>query len=347
MIIPGHIDQFTGWIYSTPCGARAQTLNRQGRCRSLRYAAPICYSAKIVERWRTYLRETDAVMDLEEFERVYGARRASPGIRIPRAVDRWFDEPTTPAGERIKQLIDEHRAGMVTRLEQDIFTQRKRLADAERKLAQKETRAALESARIAADKVSKALRDLPVYKGTEPTPLDGRIFPFHSVPIIVRKEGRNVVQLARYHLRQQGKPADIDRKFPGLYNARRDNLTKFWRNEFAHTHALMLVESFYENVERDGRNAVLHFQPQPADTMLIACLYSQWQAAGETLLSFAAITDEPAPEVAAAGHDRLIINIKTENVGAWLTPEGRSPEELQAILSDKQKPYYDNEVLAA
>lgn len=57
--------------------------------------------------------------------------------------------------------------------------------------------------------------------------------------------------------------------------------------------------------------------------------------------SFAAITDEPEPEVAAAGHDRTIINIKPEHVGAWLTPDGRSDEELFAILDDKRHPYYE------
>lgn len=308
----------------------------------------MCYSAKIVERWKTYRRDTDAVLDLEEFERVYGARRLTPTIKIPRAVDRWFDEPSSPAEKRIKQLIDDYRSGMVTKLEKEIFAQRKRLADAERSLADKETKAALESKRIATDKVAKAMRDLPLHKGTEPTKLDGRIFPFHYAPIIVRKDGRNVVQLARYHLRQPNKSAAIDRKFPGLYNARRDNLEKFWRNEFGHNHALMLVESFYENVERDGKNAVLHFEPKPAGTMLIACLYAEWKGpGGEELLSFAAITDEPAPEVSAAGHDRLIINIKPQNVDAWLTPEGRSVGDLQAILSDKQLPYYDHEVMAA
>ena len=41
----------------------------------------------------------------------------------------------------------------------------------------------------------------------------------------------------------------------------------------------------------------------------------------DQLLSFAAITDEPEHEVAAAGHDRTIINIKPEHVDAWLNPE--------------------------
>ena len=158
--------------------------------------------------------------------------------------------------------------------------------------------------------------------------------------------GRNVLRLARYHCRQADKPSFYDRKFPGLYNARRDNIDKFWRKEFGSTHA---VESFYENVDRDGKNAVLHFVPKPADTMLIACVYSGWTDAksGEKLLSFAAVTDEPPAEVAAAGHDRMIVSIKPENMQSWLSPQGRSQDELQVILSDRQTPYYEHEVLAA
>jgi putative SOS response-associated peptidase YedK len=111
----------------------------------------------------------------------------------------------------------------------------------------------------------------------------------------------------------------------------------------------MLVESFFENVEREGRNQVLHFVPRPADTMLMACLCSSWKdpKGGPGLLSFAAITDEPPAEVVAAGHDRMIVNLKPENVDAWLAPAGRTPEELQSILADRQAPYYEHEVLAA
>jgi putative SOS response-associated peptidase YedK len=78
--------------------------------------------------------------------------------------------------------------------------------------------------------------------------------------------------------------------------------------------------------------------------MLVACLYARLD---DELLSFAAITDEPPAEVAAAGHDRCVVSIKEENVEAWLTPEGRSVKELQAILDDVERPYYEHEVLAA
>ena len=51
--------------------------------------------------------------------------------------------------------------------------------------------------------------------------------------------------------------------------------------------------------------------------------------------------------MAAAGHDRMIINLKPEHLDAWLSPKGRSLEELQSILSDRQAPYYEHEVMAA
>ena len=77
---------------------------------------------------------------------------------------------------------------------------------------------------------------------------------------------------------------------------------------------------------------------------LPSCLYSHWtdpKGIEPDLWSFAAITDEPEPEVAAQGHDRTIINIKPEHAEAWLTPQGRTDEELFAIFDDKRHPYYE------
>ena len=79
--------------------------------------------------------------------------------------------------------------------------------------------------------------------------------------------------------------------------------------------------------------------------MLIACLWSHWsdpQGGEPELYSFAAITDDPEPEVAAAGHDRTVINIRPENVEAWLNPDSGKLSDLQAILDDKRHPYYEH-----
>ena len=304
----------------------------------------MCYSALVWQSLSDYLRETGAIPDFEQFERLYAQRLNDKTIRTPRGFERNFDSPKSVVEKRIKDLIDQHRAAMGAKLEQGLFAQKKRLADAERKLKVKETKAALNDQRIASTKIETYLEKLSLLKGTQPHPDDNRIFPMIYAPVMVQRGSERLVRLARYHLRQKGKPASIDRESPGLYNARRDNLERYWRREFGHDHALMIVDSFFENVDRDGANVRLHFMPRPAHQMLVACLYAEWSAMGAELLSFSAITDEPPTEVAAAGHDRCIINIKAENVARWLRPKGRSTEELQAILSDRQKPYYEHEI---
>ena len=119
-----------------------------------------------------------------------------------------------------------------------------------------------------------------------------------------------------------------------------------------------MVNAFYENVTQPaegdelaagekGRNVVLEFRPVPTQDMLVACLWSRWSAAGEPdLLSFAAITDEPPAEIAAAGHDRCIIPIKAEHVDAWLNPDPSNLAAQYAILEDRARPYYEHRLAA-
>lgn len=166
-----------------------------------------------------------------------------------------------------------------------------------------------------------------------------------------------------YLCRPPGKPADYDVKFSGAYNARRDNLkSSFWKGVFGEQHAVALIPVFYENVVRhlaehrelgpgeEPENIVLEFRPQPQRTMTVACIYSHWTPpAGSDepeLWSFAAITDEPLPEVAAAGHDRTIVALKPKNVMTWLTPQGRSHGELDAMLEEKERPHYEHRLVA-
>ena len=80
--------------------------------------------------------------------------------------------------------------------------------------------------------------------------------------------------------------------------------------------------------------------------MIVACLYSHWMSPTEDLWSFAAITDEPPPEVAAAGHDRCIIQIKSEHVDAWLNPDPRNLLALEAIMDDRPHVFYEHRLAA-
>lgn len=309
----------------------------------------MCYSAQVQQAYLTYLKRTGAEMDLDQFLEIFGARVSDSSIRIPRAVERWFDSPANDKESRIKSCIDQYRSAEISRLEKEIFAQKKRLADAGRALSAKPTKAAAESKRIAGNKIEQALTRLERIKTEKPHPAEARIFPLHYAPIVMQAGDRRVLRLARYHCRKPGELESVDRRLPGLYNARRDSLGKYWRELFGRTHAVMLVESFFENVDREGRNQVLHFVPRPAGTLLIACLASEWRdkEGGAPLLSFAAITDEPPPEVAAAGHDRMIVSLRQENLDAWLKPAGRSAQELDALLADRESPYYEHEVMAA
>lgn len=306
----------------------------------------MCYSALVEADYRNYLRLTGAEMDLDQFLEIYSARVEDRSIRIPRAMERNFDLPRTDGERAIRRTIDAWRIAESAHLEKTLFAQRKRLADAERKLAVRSTLAAEDSRRIASNKITQAMARLSLINGTTPQAADSRIYPMGFAPLVVQDGARRVVRLARYHCRPAGQAADIDRRFPGLYNARRDNLGKFWRGQFGHTHGVMLVHSFFENVERNGRNEVLQFVPRPAMPMFVACLYSHWSGPDETLLSFAAITDEPPDEVRAAGHDRMIVNLRPENLDRWLTPQGRPEAEIQQILGERQQPFYEHRIAA-
>jgi putative SOS response-associated peptidase YedK len=278
---------------------------------------------------------------------VFIERIDSPRMKVPKAMEALFDEPADDAERDVKTLIDRFNTNEAARLEQELFKQRKRLADAERTLAVKTTKAATESQRIATDKVEWCLGKLADIRRTEPKPRDSRIYPGWYAPVMVMEDGKRVIKPMRYQCRPAGKPAFYDTKYPGTYNARRDNLEGFWKGLFGHTHGILAVSRFYENVNRDGKNVVLEFNPQTGQEMLVACLWSRWVGPdGEELLSFAAITDEPPAEIAAAGHDRCIVPIKAEHVDAWLNPQASDLRAMYAILDDRERPYYEHRLAA-
>lgn len=306
----------------------------------------MCFSAQTVEAWRSFMRRMGVQLSLDEFARLYGIRQSDAGIRIPKAMDAAFAAPADPAERAIKALIDAFDARQATAWEQQLFGQRRRLADAERALQTKATKAAAEHRRIAGDKVQWLLGKLADLRRSTLLPRDSRIFPGWYAPLIVSERGQRAALPMRYQCRPAGKPASYDRRYPGTYNARRNNLEGFWRGQFGRTHGLLAVERFFENVSRDGRNVVLEFAPADQQPMLVACLWSRWTGPEGELLSFAAITDEPPPEVAAAGHDRCIIPIKPEHVDAWLNPDPHDLAASHAILDDRQRPYYEHRLAA-
>jgi putative SOS response-associated peptidase YedK len=318
----------------------------------------MCYSAEAWALYDSYVREFGATVDMREFWILYlnrdeafrTKRRASDIHKIPKGMDLAFLNPKSDMERDILRLIESWNTARVAEQEPKLFEQITRLNNAERKLAAKETKTALNEQRVAGNKIKQIKRWLADAKRTTLEPeRDNRIFPDWYAPVLIVEDGKRVVRPMRYHCRPAGMDPSIDRtkdgRVSGTYNARRDNLTRFWRKQFGHTHALMMAETFYEQVD-DGKGGSkeIHFRPSTGETMYVACLWSKWTDPNGVLpdlYSFAAVTDEPEPEVAAAGHDRTIINLKPENAEAWLTPQGRTTDELMALFDDKRHPYYE------
>ncbi|HEX3380138.1 MAG TPA: SOS response-associated peptidase family protein [Paraburkholderia sp.] len=319
----------------------------------------MCYSAQILADYRRYVRMFGAQMSIHEFARLFFERAQDGQAKIPKAMEDAFSAPQSDAEREVWALIGRFRSQQTVKLEQELFKQRTRFADAERSLQTRLTKAASESKRIAQDKIERTLERLEDLGRTDAKAADSRIFPGYYAPVMVMENGQRVIKPMRYQCRLAGKPASYDTRYPGTYNARRDSLEGFWKALFGHSHGLVLASAFYENVSRAkmaGRelapgekdeNVRLEFRPNPPHDMLVACLWSRWSGKDEPdLLSFAAITDEPPPEVAAAGHDRCIIPIKPEHVDAWLNPDPRDLGALYAILDDRDRPFYEHRIAA-
>ncbi|MFW6098465.1 MAG: SOS response-associated peptidase family protein [bacterium] len=305
----------------------------------------MCYSAQITADYKRFSREYGAVMSLDDFARMVQEYFDNPKMRVPKAMTAPFlESPETEEERKIAEILRARMAADEIELLQELGKQTERLEKAQQALSVKATKKASEEVRIATNKIASIKGKLEELKSTELTPRDSRIFPGWYAPVMVMENGRRTVKPMRYQCRPAGKPAFYDTEFPGTYNARRDSLRGFWKGQYGHTHGLILVDAFFENVAGpNGKNLVLEFRPNPPQTLLVACVWSRWTKPGEKdLLSFAIITDDPPPEIAAAGHDRCPVAIKAEHIDAWLNPDPRNLEAVDVILDARPSVYFVN-----
>lgn len=323
----------------------------------------------VEQHLRSLAREFRAEVDWAMFESLFRDRLEHDDIKVARALEANFTGSANPTGEsevegRIGSLIEAHRRKTAESSERELFKQRRRLADARRSLEHKETKRAREEQRIAQAKIDLLLARLADFKRDEPLENDQRIFPLYFAPLVIEDAGRRLIRPMRYTCRLPGRTADYDSRFPGTYNARRDNLRGFWGELYGRRHGILAITSFFENVplhlvERrnlgsgeEPKNVVLHFDPRPGAEMLVACLWARWSRAPRDapdtreLHSFAAITDDPPPEIAATGHNRCVIPLKRSSVDEWLAPESVSRERLEEILSDREQLFYEHRIAA-
>ena len=294
----------------------------------------MCYSAMVQADLRKLERRFDAAIDVAAYDALVDMRLQAGRVRIPKAMDDALVALDGPAAKKVRAWRQRQAEDLLRQLAE----QEARLHKAREKLAVRETKAALNDVRVATSKIAQFSSRLQDLDRVEPKPRDARIWPgdYCSVALV---DGERLLRPMRYQCRMPGWTAETEKQYPGTYNARRDNLETSWKRLFGRQHAVMVVERFYESVDRDGKAVELEFVPRTQEPLLVPCLWSYDER--DRLYSFAAITDDPEPEVAAAGHDRTILDLKPEHVEAWLNPGG-DVKRMQAIFDDRRHPYYEH-----
>ena len=288
----------------------------------------MCYSAMGEQDMKKY----GGRPDYDYLKGLFKKRSEAMKLTLPRGLEYNFTkDPQSGNEKQIATLINEWHSDQVHIRQQELFKQKTRLADTERKLAAKETKKALNDKRIASNKIPWLTDKIKWHETKKPVDNDYRIFPQHYVAMAyVNEDGERMVSAFRYHLRPTYADEKWDRQRDGAYNARRDSLRKAWKNQFGKQHGLLMVYRFWENIDPKNykadkltgedqakENIVIMFEPNDGDVMLVPTIFDVWRpGTDDTLYSTALITDNPRPEIAAAGHDRTPVSLKPRSRGA-------------------------------
>ena len=87
----------------------------------------MCYSAQIWADYRRYVRAFGAILSVSDFVDLFLRRLDDPRIKIPKAMEAAFAEPVSAPEQTIRDAIDQFNTLEATRLEQQLFAQRKAL----------------------------------------------------------------------------------------------------------------------------------------------------------------------------------------------------------------------------
>ncbi len=303
----------------------------------------MCYSAMVREDLRKLEREYQAHLSWDDFIQLYRQRNLDFSLSIPPGMDaQLIALGGTPAKE-IKLLCDRYRIEKRKRQEQELAATQSAIAELEQLLAAKVTKTNQKKL----DAKNRALCKLQTGMAAPSVAAPGsyRIYPYQFAPVIMQGgEQRLIVPMRFRVLPRTGELPDYQ-----LFNARRDQLQvrKTWKLLFGKQHAIFPFERFFEWVGPEDARREITFTPDGYESMWAASLYEECQSRELGLIrSFAMVTDEPPPEVAAAGHDRCPVFIDSALIDKWLQPAGQTLHQLDDLLAHKQPTYFSH-MLAA
>jgi putative SOS response-associated peptidase YedK len=142
------------------------------------------------------------------------------------------------------------------------------------------------------------------------------VAPTESVPVFLGERGKDwETRLARFGINLSGKDG---KKRPPLLNARTDTLRRgSFKSILANRHCIIPAEGFYEWREENGKKQPYVFERKDNKPLMLAGIWDWSDLKGETMPSFAILTEEPN-ELIAPYHDRMPVAV--ENPENWLDP---------------------------
>jgi putative SOS response-associated peptidase YedK len=303
----------------------------------------MCYSTLIKANLKKLALEFGAKADLESFSRFYALRLEHPELKAPFGLDRYFVLSQDAQEQKLAPLIRKFHEAEAARAAASI-------ADLEREMKElrhKPTSASKKKIEVRERKIEKLKQKLDA-SFDRISPLDERIFPGSFAPVVIAEgKGRRLLPM-RYRVRRPD-GGEVPSQY-NVFHARRDSLlpAPTWKPLFGHTHAIFPFARFYEWItDEHGKKKEIAFSPAERGMMWAASLYSPPRSRQMLpYASFAMVTDDPPPEVAAAGHDRCPIFLRSTAMDAWLHPQKIRPQELLGLLGEKEKAFYINSLAA-
>lgn len=304
----------------------------------------MCYSAMIEADLRKLEYYFGSKVDWTSFEEAFTIRSKYDQAMIPSGLDSYIiQNAETPLQKRLAQMAKAHYQAEIEKFSAKLKKYEQDVKDFEAKLKSgskvKDLAEKLEKRRAT---VQWHKEKIEYYEKIEETGAP-RVFPNFYAPVIVNSDKEHSIRLMRYHLcPKNGKEMNAFKY--NLFNARRDRLldSRTWKPVFGKKHAIFPFHRFYESVDDgNGNSKIIYFEPKDQEIMWSAAIYEEAKIDSGLLRSFAAITDEPPPEVQAAGHDRCPVFLAKEHFERWLAPKD-DPTDLVQLLESVVPTYFEH-----
>jgi len=172
----------------------------------------------------------------------------------------------------------------------------------------------------------------------EETGWSARILPYGRAPVVIRENGKRVLQMMQFSLLPAwSKEKRV--KF-ATHNARLDGIADkpTWKRPFQERRCLVPITDFIEPIySGDLAGNMVDFHRPDQDILTAAGLWDEWidSKSGEIIRSFTIITHDPVDFVAKIGHDRSPLFIEDSDAAEldyWLDEQKRPATELKEFL---------------